>query len=126
LDLVEIQPNATHIYFEGSDELSQGNYGSSVPLFLLKGGIEDAMLGKIKYSFLVFEIETRPFFFFKLNFTTSSSHSHNIFCTNALIAYKMNEEHLTPDHGYPVRALLPGKPILLTQKKKGGRKRNMI
>lgn len=55
------------VHFEGADELSNGNYGTSLPL-------DYAM-----------------------------DHCHDV-----MLAYAMNDFPLPPDHGYPIRLMIPG------------------
>jgi nitrate reductase (NAD(P)H) len=55
------------VCFEGADQLTQGNYGTSIPLAAALDESNDMML-----------------------------------------AFEMNRQRLPPDHGYPVRVVLPG------------------
>ena len=55
------------VHFEGADELSEGNYATSIPLAYAMDSDNDVIL-----------------------------------------AYEMNNVRLPPDHGYPVRVMIPG------------------
>jgi len=73
LKMVEVQPDAKHVWFEGLDEIGRDSgvipFGGSIPL-------EKAMIrGKVP---------------------------------GALLADQMNNQALNPDHGYPLRTVVPG------------------
>ena len=55
------------VHFEGADELSNGNYATSIPL--------------------VYAMDVE---------------------NDVILAYEMNDTRLPPDHGYPVRVIIPG------------------
>lgn len=64
---VSPDPSGRWVHFEGSDQLSEGKYATSIPLAYAMDGENDVIL-----------------------------------------AYEMNNSRIPPDHGYPVRVIIPG------------------
>jgi len=67
LSLLQLNPHAKYICFEGMDKLPHGYYGTSISI---ERALSDA--------------------------------------SDAMLAYQMNGDLLTPDHGFPLRLILPG------------------
>ncbi|NNE00897.1 MAG: molybdopterin-dependent oxidoreductase [Pirellulaceae bacterium] len=83
LKQVEVLENAKHVWFEGLDEIEKGDdvipFGGSIP-------IEKAMIRG----------------------AASHDSDSDDSAPGALLAHQMNGAALTPDHGYPLRTIVPG------------------
>lgn len=88
LDAVNpIRRRAKHVIFEGADKLPNGPYGTSQKLSWAKSKDKGMMIGARSSPFV-------------------QTHFYNLMVR--YIAWAMNGAPLEPDHGFPVRLVVPG------------------